>query len=407
MDSPKKILITSFQSLNKHSAGGMARLGYNVSMHLHKRGLLKAFVVSSKGKFEPSFPTVPVSKWSKYYLFILNKLNKLLNIPDYRFRLIQEQLYDIFCKAHITPDVSILFTTNAHMKRTFRKAKKMGIPIIYVPANPEENFIYDIVKKENELLGIRQPDPYTYQPRLKLYNDSIGYVDTVVCTYPTVYTSYRDSDRKYHVVQFNGHLKPGFQPYTYKEKPATGVLNVVYIATTVPLKGLQYLLEAWKQLMSGPEGDNLKLYVIGKIDSALDDYFKKHGFRKIRNVKYMGRVEDITTELESKDLCVVPSLTDAGPYVALEAAHYGIPVIITENCGSAELLNRYPAGCKVIPIRDVDAIKESILWAYNNREEARQLGKNAKQLLDNYQMEEFIIPITDYLEDRLNETTRI
>jgi glycosyltransferase involved in cell wall biosynthesis len=400
MKEQGKILVVSFQSLTAKSGGGMAKLGYYVSEQLHKRGLLKKFIVSSKGKYETSFPSAAVSGLSRYYLFLLNKLNRFIKLPDYRFRLIQEHLFDIQCCAHITPDIDILFTTNAHLKRTYSKAKKMGIKIIYVPANHEENYIYKIVSEENKKLGINRPEPYTYQPRIKFYNDSIVYVDTVLCTYPTVYESYADTGRKHEVIKINGHLKPDFKPYEYREKPARETYDVIYIATTVPLKGLQYLLEAWKELMSQSGHDNLRLHIIGRIDGALKDYFDTH-FKGLKNVQYLGRVEDINTILENQHLCVIPSLTDAGPYVALEAAHYGVPVVLTENCGSAELLSRKPGGCKVIPMRDTEAIRDAIIWAYHNRQEAIQMGKTGKELLDGYSMEAFIINVTDYLEQTL------
>lgn len=400
MSTQGKILVVSFQSLTAKSGGGMAKLGYYVSQQLHKRGLLKKFIVSSKGKYETEFPSEPVSGWSRYYLFLLNKLNKFIKLPDYRFRLIQEQLFDMQCRTHITSDVAILFTTNAHMKRTFAKAKKMGTKIIYVPANHEENYIYKIVSEENAKLGIVRPEPYTYLPRIQLYNDSIGYVDTVLCTYPTVYESYADTGRKYEVIKITGHMKPDFAPYKYTGKSVADTFDVIYIATTVPLKGLQYLLEAWKQLMSQAGNDKLKLHIIGRIDGALKEYFDTH-FKGLKNVQYLGRVEDVTSVLESKDLCVVPSLTDAGPYVALEAAHYGVPVVLTQNCGSAELLSRKTGGCKVIPIKDAEAIKNAILWAHNNRHDAQQMGETGKALLDEYRMDDFIVNVTDYLEQTL------
>lgn len=375
----------------------MARLGYYVSTQLHKKGILKKFVVFSKGAHTTDFPCVPVSNLSRYILFVLNKVNRIFNITEHKFRLLQERLYDWLCRKHITADVDMLFTTNAHLKRTFKKAEKLGIRIIYVPANPEENYIYDLVTEEQEKLGIKEDEPYTYKPRLKYYNDSIPYVDTIVGTYPTVYDSYSKSSRGYNVVQINGHLKPDFKPRAYTERPDSDPYKVIYIASTVPLKGLQYLLEAWKEL----EGyKNLELHIVGRIQPSVKNYINKH-FKKLKHVIYKGRVENVGGILEEMDLCVVPSLTDGGPYTALEAAHYGLPVILTENCGSAELLSRDPSGCIIIPIRDAEAIKQQILWAYNNRDKAKMLGKNAKYQLDNYDMQEFILQVADYLENEL------
>ena len=402
MSKKGNILVTSFQSLTLKSAGGMARLGYYVSDQLHRRGLLRNFVVYSKGKYDTAFPSIPVSPLSRYYLFFLNKLNKIIKLPDHRFRLIQERLYDKLCAKRLTSDIKILFTTNAHMLRTFTKAKSLGITIIYVPANPEEHFIFNLVNEENEKLGIKSIDPYNYLPRLHFYNNSISLVDTIIGTYPTVYKTYKEYSNDYELVEITGHLKPDFKDYKLESRPITEKLKVVYVATTVVLKGLQYLLEAWQLLMQEHPDKKLQLYIVGNIETPIKNYINKN-YADLQNVTYTGRIPDVAAFLKDKDLSVVPSLTDGGPYVALEAAHYSIPVILTENCGSAELLSRNASGCIVIPIRDAQAIRDKILWAYNYREEAKQMGINAKKNLDSYDMDELIMGLTDYLEQRLTE----
>lgn len=380
----------------------MAKLGYYVSQQLHKRNLLLSFIVHSKGKYDTEFPSMPVSKWSRYYLFALNKLNRFLKLPDHKFRLIQEHLFDIFCRKHIHKDVGLLFTTNAHMKRTFARAKKLGITIIYVPANAEENYICELVTEEQQKMHISGDEPYTYKPRLRFYNESIPYVDTVVGTYPPVYHTYVSHSKVKNIVHINGFLKIDFKPYTHIHREPTKKLNVIYIATTVPLKGLQYLLAAWAKLMLDAKiSDNLELHILGRIEHSVQQYINEN-FSHLPNINYAGRVEDVTTYLKDMDLCIIPSLTDAGPYVAFEAAHYALPIIMTENCGSAELLRQEPQGCIPVPIRDGEAIYNSVLWVYNNREAAQQIGINGKQHLDNYDMDEFILNVTDYLERSLN-----
>lgn len=402
MSKRNNILVVSFQSLTEKSAGGMARLGFFVSDELHKRGLLRNFVIYSKGKYDTAFPSIPVSPLSRYILFVLNKLNKIFKLPDHKFRLIQEHLYDMLCAKRLSSDIKILFTTNAHMRRTFRKAKKLGIKIIYVPANPEEHFIFDLVNEENKKLGIKSTDSYNYLPRLHFYNSSIDYVDTIIGTYPTVYKTYKEYSKEFDLVQINGHLKPDFKPYTLEERPVTEELKVVYVATTVILKGLQYLLEAWKLLMLSHADKKIQLYIVGNIEAPIKKYIDKQ-YAQLQNVTYTGRIPDVGAFMKDKDLSIVPSLTDGGPYVALEAAHYGLPVVLTENCGSAELLSRNVSGCIIIPIRDAKAIRDKILWAYNYREEAKLMGQHAKKNLDNYDMDELIVGIADYLEQRLTE----
>ena len=148
-----KVMVISFQSLTATSGQGMARLGYILSKELHRRGLLKTFVVHSKGKFETPFPSEPVSFFSRYYLFILNKLNNIFNFKTHQFRFLQERLFDWFCAKKIDDSIDIVFATQPYLKRTFRKAKKLGIKTIVLSGTPEDNYMYDIVSEENKKLG--------------------------------------------------------------------------------------------------------------------------------------------------------------------------------------------------------------------------------------------------------------
>jgi glycosyltransferase involved in cell wall biosynthesis len=64
-------------------------------------------------------------------------------------------------------------------------------------------------------------------------------------------------------------------------------------------------------------------------------------------------------------------------------------------------LIRNNPGCWVIPIRDKDAIKERILFAYNNRDICKQTGEYARYNMQNYSMELFMQELADYLESKV------
>lgn len=399
MSGDKKILVISFQSLTEKSGAGMARLGYYLSKQLNDVGLLKKFIVYSKGKFNTPFPSSPVSSLSRYFLFALNKLNTIAKFKPYKFRFAQELLFDYFCTFNITNDIDTLFVTQPYLYHTFRKAKRKGIRIVFVPANPEENYIYDLVTEENKIMGIESIDAYTYRPRIAYYNKSIKMVDVVIGTYPTVYTSYRDSNFSGQVIKINGHLKPDFKPFHItNDDSSDNEFRVGYLAHTVVLKGLQYLLQAWSDLTRELPDLKIKLEIAGKMSPQLKRYISLH-FPNLKKVEYIGHIADVQEFMSKLDLFVVPSLVDGGPYTALEAAHCAVPVLITENSGSSELLSRNESGCWIIPIRDANAIKEKIVYAYNNRSETRTKGKNAKYNLDNYNVEQFVSEIADYLKN--------
>lgn len=399
-----KVMVISFQSLTATSGQGMARLGYILSKELHRRGLLKTFVVHSKGKFETPFPSEPVSFFSRYYLFILNKLNNIFNFQTHQFRFLQERLFDWFCAKKIDNSIDIVFATQPYLKRTFRKAKKLGIKTILLSGTPEDNYMYDIVSEENKKLGATAIDSYTYDKRNKYFNDTMQHLDVVIGSLPTAYKTYAVS-KVFKGVNLNmtGHMTPDFPAYDVsKRKPASGKLVVGYLAYTVVLKGLHYLLEAWEEIVKENEDADLELLIGGPLHPIVDEYVKNR-FSNLTKVKFLGQVTDISGFMQQLDLFAAPSLIDGAPVSALEAAHYAVPVLITDNAGSSELIARGKGGGYIVPIRDTQAIKEKILWAYNNRKENAAIGLNAKENMDNYSFEDFIKEVSDYIATELND----
>src|SRR5690606_30429051 len=150
----------SFQSLTANSGQGMARLGHSLSQELHRRGLLDAFVVHSKGKFDTPFPSVPVSPLSRYYLYLINKFSKSFKVRAHKSRFFQELLFDWFCAQKLDSSIDILFATQPYLKRTFRKAKQLNIKTILLSGTPEDDYIYNIVSEENKKLGVTETDAY-------------------------------------------------------------------------------------------------------------------------------------------------------------------------------------------------------------------------------------------------------
>ncbi len=399
----KKVMVVSFQSLTATSGQGMARLGHALSKELHKRGLLKTFVVNSKGKFDTPFPSEPVSFFSRYYLYILNKINSFYTFQTHGFRFIQELLFDWFCAMKIDNSISILFVTQPYLKRTFRKAKKLNITTILLSGTPEDDYIYDIVSEENKRLGSTETDAYTYNRRNTYFKQSMQYLDIAIGFFPTVYKTYKESTAfKGEAVNMTGHMTPDFPDYDVKDKKAIGKkFTVGFMSYVVVLKGLQYLLEAWEKILKEHDSEDIELVIGGPLNPIMEDYIDKK-FRNVKQVKFIGHVSNIAKFMQTLDLFVVPSLVDGGPMAALEAAHYAIPVLITDNAGSSELISRGDGGGYIVPICNANAIKEKILWAYRNREQNAQYGLNAKQNLSDYNFDEYIVHLGDYLEEMAN-----
>ncbi|HRO42893.1 MAG TPA: glycosyltransferase [Flavipsychrobacter sp.] len=383
-----KILVASFESLTATSAGGIGHLGYKVAKELHQRERLKKFVVSAKGKFETPFSSSPVSFTSRYYLFLLHRLEKLFNIQIYKSRYLQEVLYDHFCSFHLDKTVTTLVTTTPYLFQTFQKARKLGITIYFIPGNPEDNYIAQLVHEENAKYNIQEDDAYTYLNRLNYYNKSLPLTNYIITYSALMEESYRKKGYGDKLISTRGYLKPDFS----KHKTTSGqqsVFKVSFLAFTVLLKGLQYLLEAWKDL----QHLNIELHVGGPIDKNVQNLIDEQ-YSDLKNVFYHGRVTDIPSFFENKSLYVLPSIIDGAPVTILEAMHCSVPVIVSDNCGTKDIVAEGKSGW-VVPNRNAVAIKEKILEAYHDPQRTAEMGRNGKEILDNYNMQDFVTTLAD------------
>ena len=57
----------------------------------------------------------------------------------------------------------------------------------------------------------------------------------------------------------------------------------------------------------------------------------------------------------------MPSIDEGFGLATLEALAYGLPLVVTDNVGSADVLD--PAVTCVVPIRDAGALEKGIRWA--------------------------------------------
>jgi glycosyltransferase involved in cell wall biosynthesis len=64
--------------------------------------------------------------------------------------------------------------------------------------------------------------------------------------------------------------------------------------------------------------------------------------------------------------------------VQVQAMACGLPLICTSATGGEDLIAEVREGF-VIPIRDVEALKQKLMWCYQNREACRAMGHAARQ----------------------------
>ena len=139
-------------------------------------------------------------------------------------------------------------------------------------------------------------------------------------------------------------------------------------------KGISYLANAWINLpytntqfiLAGREGTHFKI----------QDEFVNH-------FKILGYVENLIDFYKQINVYVQPSITEGFGITPLEAMAYGRPVIVAEGAGMSELVTDGFDGF-VIPIRDIGAIMDKLVYFHDNPTELVRMGKNARITAEKY-----------------------
>ncbi|MGM0945462.1 MAG: glycosyltransferase family 4 protein [Bacteroidota bacterium] len=120
-----------------------------------------------------------------------------------------------------------------------------------------------------------------------------------------------------------------------KSKPKFDTLpELCYVGQFIPRKNIIYLIEALK----GLEGLFHKVTFIGggELQNELTEMSRQYTWLEV--MPFVPNAE-LNKEVASRDLLVLPSKFDGWGAVVNEALQAGTPVIASENCGSASLLD--------------------------------------------------------------------
>jgi len=135
---------------------------------------------------------------------------------------------------------------------------------------------------------------------------------------------------------------------------------------------------------------------IGEFENWMISIREKHNKGTVKTIEhvsleeYHGKVWCVETK--NKNLLVERnglisfsgnSITEGFGITPLEAMAYGRPVIVADGAGMSELVTDGQDGF-VVPIRDIDAIKNKITYFYDNPDEIKRMGDEARKTAMKY-----------------------
>jgi glycosyltransferase involved in cell wall biosynthesis len=159
----------------------------------------------------------------------------------------------------------------------------------------------------------------------------------------------------------------------FKQLPKQdSVFRVVFAGSMSLRKGIQYLLRAFAEL-NLPKSE---LWLLGGRMPEMEAVFNKYE----GTYRYFGHQPQAKLHgyYSQCSVFVICSLEEGMALVQPQAMACGLPLICTTNTGGEDLIEDGNEGF-VLPLRDVETLKEKIYYLYKHQEICYEMGQAAKR----------------------------
>jgi len=363
---------------------------YQISRELWRMKLLhKLICISCKDDVE--IPTnllikEPLLFRGLNYLMSKVKQDIIEVFPDRYYA--EQLLFDYFAQKHICKDADLVIHTDSGLLRSLRKAKSQGVPTIILHRTLHPRHISDILRLESEKYGVKEKSVFVRDKWNANRIKTLEECEKIFALSRLEVDSLRHYGIEESKIELIHHGQGVDTEYFKPPKEKGGTFTVLFLGHKSLIKGVPYLLEAWKKLNL----KNARLIVAGHQDKKLIEIYR----RKIL-FEAPGSVNPLKYYQQSH-IYVLPSLGEPFPRTVLEAMSCGLPVIISDMVGAKDVIEEGKEGF-IIPARNIQAIAEKIKYFYDNPSEIERMGRNARKKAEEYTWENFAQEVTRKIID--------
>lgn len=358
-------------------SGGTSR-GVQLAREFDKRGMLHEFYIPAyhpvidlishtlrPRSMEMDLHKVRANPFIKYFRGLMSRTRKLRGAkPSERY--LVTNLIDQWVSSSLHSGADVLLVESQIALNSIFRAKQLGMVTILDRTNSHILYQSQVIDEELQSLGVswKINSQRVIDKSLKEYAEA-DYIFTLSSYVTRTFLANGIPIRKIRQVPSGIDLSR-FNPSQKKDN----IFRVIYCGALQGKKGTHYLLRAFAELNL----PNSELWLIG---NPLDDMLP---ILKRYQDKYTALGQIPNTQLaqyySQGSVFVLPSLEEGLAKVMIEAMACGLPVIATTNTGAEDVVREGVDGF-VVPIRDVDSLKEKIQFMYENPIARQQMGQNA------------------------------
>lgn len=249
-----------------------------------------------------------------------------------------------------------------------RKASQAGATTIVERGSPHILHAQEILEEEYRRVGVRWPGihPRIVAKELSEYREA----DFIVVPSEFARRSFLEmgtAPQKVVKIVLGVNLEL-FRPLPKRD----AVFRVIFVGSVSINKGVHYLLRAFSELAL----PNSELVLVGPATGEIKPVLNRFRGR----FRHVGGVPQhkLAAYYSQGSVFAIMSLTEGLAMVQPQAMACGLPVICTTNTGGEDIVRDGKDGF-VIPVRDTEALKEKIIFLYENPDVREQMSRSARQ----------------------------
>ncbi|MGI2901909.1 glycosyltransferase family 4 protein [Tolypothrix sp. VBCCA 56010] len=343
---------------------------FNLAQQLQKSGYLYKLI--------SSYPTFEITKYGIDKSFINSLLywevlsRSWQRVPswlkgDRNLQLWFLEQFDRSVVSALSPGFDIFVGWSGCCFWSMYRAQKMGAKTIIERGSSHMQYQTAILQEEYEKWGLQftETHPGIYDREIQSYSDTDKIAIPSVFVKRTFLEQGIPESKLIHVPYGTNTAE------FYPELKQDNIFRVIHCGGITLRKGVQYLLQAFYEL-NLPEAE---LWLVGTISLEIEPFLAKYQSDRII-LKGNHPQSQLRFFYSQCSVFCLASIEDGFGMVIPQAMACGLPVIHTTNTGGEDIVRDGIDGF-CVPIRDVEALKEKIIWLYDNPDKQVEMGNNA------------------------------
>lgn len=283
------------------------------------------------------------------------------------------EAYDLMAPSFIPSDTEIYIGWSSNAERGLKRAKALSAFTILERGSAHIQMQTRLLMEEHQKFNLTKSPSFTPAQVIEKELREYALADRISVPSSFVRRSFIEQGIPPDKI-FQNPYGVDLQQFGPGEK-TDDVFRIIYVGQMSLRKGVHYLLKACHSL-SLP---NSELVLIGSKTPEIEPYFELYK----ESFTYLGtmRQDELRRHYNRASVFVICSIEEGMAMVQLQAMACGLPLICTEHTGGDDLIENGKQGF-VIPIRNVDALKEKITWMYEHQGEMKQMGNAARHKVE-------------------------